>query len=209
MAMILPHSAFIHIPRTGGTWVTCAIKSCGIKYKKSGKPEDYGVKTIHHTLEQAKPWFGNRIAFSFVRNPLTYLQSCWSRSHWPSLSDHYDINKSESFTEFVEAYLEYCPGSVSSLFDRFTGIFSSTGHSINYLGKYENQPHDLIRFLKEAGETFDEQIIRTEWKTPKRVRSRRSECAEKIKYGSKKLMRQVLEADKPIVTLCDYDTIKE
>ena len=75
MDLILPKSIFIHIPKTGGTWVRRAIEaSMGIE-KDSAEIEIYGIdhwgKTAHARLQdlkrELKESLEDRYLFSFVR----------------------------------------------------------------------------------------------------------------------------------------------
>ena len=83
MALILPKSVFVHIPKTGGTWVRRAIEaSMGIE-KDSSEIEIYGIdhwgKTAHARLQdlkrELKESLEDRYLFSFVRKPLDLLKS--------------------------------------------------------------------------------------------------------------------------------------
>ena len=83
MALILPKSVFVHIPKTGGTWVRRAIEaSMGIE-KDSSEIEISGInhwgKTAHAKAQDLKRELGERLQdrflFSFVRKPLDLLKS--------------------------------------------------------------------------------------------------------------------------------------
>ena len=66
--LITPRTRFLHIPKTGGTWVTLALQvagvPCQIVWTRLG-PGSRG----HATLEQTTA-YSDRFTFAFVRHPL-------------------------------------------------------------------------------------------------------------------------------------------
>lgn len=197
MAFLLPKSAFIHIPRTGGTWVRLALVSSGMKKRESGLGKDYGVKTIHHTIEQAQEWIEGRKTFSFIRHPVTYLRSRWLKGHFPPLTKRgIDVNAVPNFTEFIELYLQWCPGWISGLFSNFTG-WNWDGtykkHKVDYIGRLENQPWDLWEALIRCGECpkIPEAILR---EPPRHVAKKETGTIEK--EIPMKLFKKVIDAER-------------
>jgi hypothetical protein len=89
MALILPRSAMIHIPKTGGTWCRAAISAANIPTFESGPPGVTKLNQAHGSLKQTYAtimmvnWRKNktqrrRLTFSFVRHPCTWLESTWA-----------------------------------------------------------------------------------------------------------------------------------
>ena len=95
MALILPKSIFVHIPKTGGTWVRRAIEaSMGIEKDSSeieiSRAEKWGEKA-HATIGDIKRELGesleDRFIFSFVRKPLDLLKSMYIGHVYPEIVD--------------------------------------------------------------------------------------------------------------------------
>jgi len=90
MAVIMPRSAMIHIPKTGGTWCRAAIVAAKLPHFESGPAGESKLNQAHASLEQAWPtimmvnWIEDnirarkRFTFSFVRHPCTWLESTWA-----------------------------------------------------------------------------------------------------------------------------------
>lgn len=169
MGMILTKSVFIHIPRTGGTWVRCILKNAGLRNGETGRGEDYGVKTIHHSIGEAADWIPEGYkTFSFIRHPVTYLKSRWARKSWPPMQEilgQEAMNELITFQQFAEYYLLYCPGSITELYKKMTGWrMDGTKDDIHvdFIGKLENQPFDLINILDKCREDVPISLIHNE-----------------------------------------------
>lgn len=90
MAVIMPRSAMIHIPKTGGTWCRAAIVAAELPHFESGPAGESKLNQSHASLTQALPtimmanWRENnmtprkRFTFSFVRHPCAWLESTWA-----------------------------------------------------------------------------------------------------------------------------------
>ncbi|PTN12948.1 hypothetical protein [Nitrosomonas aestuarii] len=152
--LILPKSCFLHVPKTGGSWVKKAISAAGIvckDYRISGNP--------HIGLKQCP--CREKFKFAFVRHPVSLYRSYWQFKMtygWDSKNQLDLACRSDNFHQFVRNVLTKFPGIYGYSLIEFVG---ETDEEIEFIGKYENLVNDLIFALKAAGEDFDEQSIRT------------------------------------------------
>lgn len=176
MALVLPHSIFLHVPKTGGTWVRTAIDRAGIPNRESNRGQEPLGFRFHTDLTNTtdrgplnltfrrRPgtWYipGGRFCFAFVRNPLDWYRSYWAhrmRKGWKPRHKIDSVCASDEFETFVGHMLEKFPGYVSELYELYTG---PEADEIGFVGRQENLVPDLIRALRDAGEPFDEGRIR-------------------------------------------------
>jgi hypothetical protein len=231
MALILPNSAMIHIPKTGGSFCRRVVRDMGIPYLESGPAEKVVVQRRHAGITQiyddlmvdnwmeANPKPKQRLVFTFVRNPLTWLQSKWSYSirtgsieKW--LKERELGNRkieavcfSYDFSEFIKCYLEYFPDFVSNAmlgrlgYKKIEGQWMEGDKKVDFIGKSENLRHDLIEVLEKANEDFDKSFI---LRYPEaNVTSRAQEWKAKCRY-SPKLRKAVIKANKDLLERFDY-----
>jgi hypothetical protein len=151
--LILPHSCFLHVPKTAGSWVKQAIQAAGIPY------ESFSVGHNQHPGLQDCP-APHKFKFAFVRHPLNLYRSYWQYK----MTYGWDANnlidqrcRSENFQTFVATVVQQLPGIYSQSLHDFVG---RPGHEINFVGKYENLVEDLVSALQQGGELFDAAAIR-------------------------------------------------
>lgn len=157
MATLMPKSIFFHVPKTGGTWVREALRS------SMGCDRQIGLN--HGTPCEIANVLDHKFSFAFVRNPIDWYVSFWkfrmTQDNWQipinvgkTALDIYcatdDLNK------FIRLVEKNCYGHVTTLFGLYT-----EQPKISFVGKQENLVNDLITALKKAGETFNEDIIRS------------------------------------------------
>lgn len=177
MALLLPKSLFIHIPKTGGQWVRRAIGNAGIQVSESHcawHEGQYAPQTLcngqwkkirhtcyHSNLEQTD--CTGKFTFTFVRHPFSFYRSYWSykmKVGW-DVSNGFDHQVcDESLSGFIEKVLHLYPkrGWVSRLYQSY--IDHPNGSSIDCIGKTETLADDLVVALRSAGEIFDEELLR-------------------------------------------------
>src|SRR5437667_268495 len=84
MALVTEKSLFIHVPKTGGTFVRRALPALGLPCRESGifAIEDHfsiaQVFATHPGLDD-----GRRLTFGFVRHPVAWIKSRWA---WAMIS---------------------------------------------------------------------------------------------------------------------------
>ena len=151
--LILPKSCFLHVPKTGGSWVKKAIEAAGIANT------EFIVGDNHHPGLSDCPC-PEKFKFAFVRHPLSLYRSYWQFKMTYGWDPHNALDQlcqADDFHTFVDSVLTRVPGVYSQSLHDFVG---APGHEINFIGRYENLVEDLIRALKLAGEEFDEAAIR-------------------------------------------------
>lgn len=151
--LILPHSCFLHVPKTGGSWVTKAIIKAGVSY------EDYRVEGDPHLVLKDCP-VPQKFKFAFVRHPLDMYRSYWQfkMSNGWDKNNAFDMTcQAEHFHIFLQQVLSHYAGAYGILVSEFCG---EGENEIEFIGRYENLVEDLIKALTLAGENFDEQVIR-------------------------------------------------
>jgi hypothetical protein len=140
------HLAFIHVPKTGGTWATAALRAT---FEDLQEPTISGDRRGHFTWNELP---SGPFRFGFVRDPAT-----WYRSHWTHRKTHGDypeapdvldrsVRDSADFASFVRAFTAESPGYLSWLFETFLG----PPGAIEFIGRYESLADDLVHALSEA-----------------------------------------------------------
>lgn len=162
MTVVLKKSIFIHISKTGGTWVTKSLEQIG---KKKGFNK-------HCTLQELIDFHPNlkgKSVFAFVRNPVTWYQSRWS-CNWNRyfflnpekrpkllsgplmLYQHTRILNTEELNDFQvwsSRVISDYPKFISEHYQHYLGI---NYNNFDYVGKFENLQSDLVKALESLGE---------------------------------------------------------
>jgi hypothetical protein len=158
-AVLTPRTRFLHVPKTGGTWVWGALVAAGVEIEVLGLPPP-DARTNHWGLRETED-YDDRFTIAFVRHPLDWWRSLWAwrmRDGWDPRSKMDSIAGSEDFNTFIERIVEHFPGHLETLFARYIGPPS---RPITFIGRYEALVDDLARALREAGEDFDEHALRS------------------------------------------------
>jgi hypothetical protein len=168
MALQLPNSIFIHIPRTGGMWVTKALQVAGIPInsvvanKVSEKSSEWALRhsIVHSPLSNVH--CQGRKTFSFVRHPCSWFQSYWCfqmRSQWRHLKkgDSFYECQADQFEEFALRVVQYQPGFVSRMYKTY--LFDEK-RAVDFVGRQEQLVDELICVLRSNNEEFNEKALR-------------------------------------------------
>jgi hypothetical protein len=175
-------SIFLHIPKTGGKWVTEALSAAGLVDRQVGhihsdfdqslagwKVRDQLEGLMHYIPRRALNRPESRpYRFCFVRHPLRWYESYWrymqargwnawgavnSRRHWHPNAVLNGLGSGD-FNEFVSNVVDVRPGYVSELF------FSYAKPGIDFVGRTETLVDDLVATLRAQRLDFDESQIR-------------------------------------------------
>jgi hypothetical protein len=176
---------FIHVPKTGGMWVTEALQAAGVEVH-----EEFG-RTAEHPLLSELDRRG-RFTLAFVREPLSWYGSIWRFRNYFHLHKAsteelpYDRFIGLDFPDFVDNVAEHVPGFLSDHYELFVG---PPGDEIEFIGRYENLEDDLVAAMRTAGQDFDEEALRSF--PPINVTGPQPECPQETK---RRLMRSEAEA---------------
>jgi len=153
---------FIHIPKTGGSWVEQAMESGGVEFE--------AIADVPHP-ERALLNTCDRFVFGFVREPLSWYRSVWTfhrrlpQLDWPPITDSIDLD----FPHFLEEIAEKSPGYLAAYYRQFVG---PPNDEIDFIGHHEQLADELVTALRLAGQDFDEDALRAK---PRVNRSLRKE----------------------------------
>jgi hypothetical protein len=185
-ALVTPRLLFLHVPKTGGTWVQVALKAAGVRGETIWTRLGPGSRG-HATLVEARA-FTDRFTFAFVRHPLDLYRSRWAgamRDGWPENRMLHGM-RSDDFPTFVRQVIERHPGFLTKRFEDFTGPRNAP---ISFVGRYESLVDDLVRALKQAGEEFDESALRAH--SP----ANRNDYTKHQAHYDRALAEQVIESE--------------
>ncbi len=158
-SLLTPRTRILHAPKTGGTWIWRALEAAGVEIEVLGLPPP-DQRTNHWGLSETED-YAERFTIAFVRHPLDWWRSLWAyrmRTGWDPERRVDSLAFSEDFNTFVERVVQHLPGHLEATFARYIGPPS---RPISFIGRYEALVDDLARALREAGEEFDEQALRS------------------------------------------------
>jgi hypothetical protein len=195
MSYFLPNSVFLHIPKTGGSWVKRVIQRANLDKKR----EDGAWHSV-----QIVP---GKFTFAFVRHPATWYQSVWAYSwkeqHWHGHHQALRVAKDRDFSRFIEKIISRFPkGFLGKFYEKWT-------QHCNFIGKYENMVEDTIKALKLAGEEFDENMVRDMESYTRNVAAQNPEWQKQCLYRDKELVARLLQTEMKVVRQYDYNYIPE
>jgi hypothetical protein len=154
---------FLHIPKTGGSWVEHTLEQIGIEID----PVDTisGVTYRHSPLPMVRGEYSS--VFTFVRHPLSWYESWWKfqAGIWTVFEPGVwhpqrvlERCQSDDFNEFIRLAIEHEPGYVSRMYEWFIG---PPGYDfVQFVGRQESLAEDLIAVLTTLGYEVDPGAIR-------------------------------------------------
>lgn len=175
----LKNSIFLHLPRTGGSWVNHCLQSISHKIDPKNKIRFGHVPYYRLSEDQRK-----KFCFSFIRHPFDWYASCYHFSHNIS-----KIHKGKKPNAFAHYLMQSGFGIYHQSLD-FFGI----DYEIDFIGKYENLMEDLITALEMAGEDFDkEYIISISQYNPQKTKATQINFSDKTKELIYKFDRKIFD----------------
>lgn len=166
MAVKTHKSVIYHIPKCAGIWVKEAVRRSGIEYGRCrsvraqrGVAHPFGLSREHSTPDNTAHVDG-LYSFCFVRHPAQWYKSFFAYRYKSGHLDHKfppDRVWNKDFNTFVHNVIDEHGDFVTQLYQYFVG---SNCDKVDFIGKQESVVYDLITALNNAGETFDEDIIR-------------------------------------------------
>jgi len=157
MAIELPNSVFIHVPKTGGRWV----KDMLLNYVEGAKPIGDAVYDSHNT-----PKIHDKPCFAFLRHPMTWVHSLFHHRakkkanrnghqwNWQEQLRLEKECKAENYEDFLSNVVN-TPNVVRDYFNYYT----TAHYPMIQFGYMENLAQDLILMLDGFNEKFDEPSI--------------------------------------------------
>lgn len=176
----LKNCIFLHLPRTGGSWINYCLQNVSHKIDPKNKIRCGHVPYYSLSESQRK-----KFCFSFIRHPFDWYASCYHFSH--NISKIYKGKKSPD--EVAIHLMESGFGIYHQSLD-----FFGVDYEIDFIGKYENLTEDLITALEMAGEDFDkEYIMSVSDYIPQKTKAAKIEFSDKTKDTIHKFDRKIFD----------------
>lgn len=199
---------FLHIPRTGGTWVEAAIDEIGIPRRRMTRLPSW-IPKKHALLSHYLPadLASMESSFAFVRHPVAYYESVWKwldrspkglrmRKSWtwhPFLpaSRQFEECRGGDFNDWVFLMLQKEPMWVTRLVRSYVG--PEGGEFCSFIGRAESLEDDFLSAIRSFGFPIGEDdVSRVRFLGP------RNGIPMQVEW-SKDLKEKVLESERIVI----------
>jgi len=140
MAIQISSAIFLHIPKTGGTWVTNYFRETGMDHGNKELALQAHINGL--ALKEIIPHTED-LVFCFVRHPLTWYRSYWEMRKIVAdrKAGFLDTVVDLPFQEYIRRIIQDDPGHLTQRFKDYTD-------RCRFIGKQENLREDLDTLLK-------------------------------------------------------------
>ncbi len=141
-------SMFLHLPKTGGTWIRFALRKAGVEW------EDYGLQHLNYA--DSSSIHPDSPRFTVLRDPFEWYASYWVMRQIEGWEANWILSydcKHDDFNNFVQVVCLKHPGFLTAVYSEF----AAPGVTVL---RTETLRDDLIAYLHDAGEPFDEDVLR-------------------------------------------------
>lgn len=163
MAVRLANSVFLHVPHTGGNWVTEVLSKMGLVVDRTTNAHLSWKNIVSNPSgsDGSRPfreWCGLR-PFVFIRHPVTWFASRWGykmRNGWNMQGPTDKETAAPTFDGFVRKCVARDPGGIGRMYLNHTA-------GARFVGRYESLRNDLSEVLRLFEGIWDFSLIE---KTP-------------------------------------------
>lgn len=202
MCLLTKNAAFMHIPKTGGSWVTKALENAGLNPKRivSRYPHE-ATSNVEGSIHCIPTWdeefLSKEHKFCFVRHPINWYTSFWAfrmhREFWVMDEPFQANTMAGSFHEFLDNVLKRYPyGYLTYMFGMYTYVATR-------VGKTENLRNNLVELLDLAGEDYDKEALLA---TPRQLVTPTK--WKKLAIGTKEQVMQLQKQEYKVIDTFGY-----
>jgi len=207
---------FLHIPRTGGTWIESAIEMTVGKgnYERWLFAQPESIPKKHGMLPHLKSDRMNRArnVFTFVRHPKAYYESTWKylsdirrvamrtllfkgkyKTEWKWHPHHTAaVHYLPTFDDWVFLMTKHEPMWYTRMVEAYIG--PAGGEFVQFIGRTESLADDFIEAMHGFG--YGKQVKRVE----KKLRAKPpANTAQGVCEWSNDMLAKVMETERPVI----------